>query len=363
MKQFIADNIKIIWLVSVITMTGALIIINNIVLSLLQKKWSKAKKFSSVIDVLKRLIKFFLIFFGMGLLSYLFFEENTYAFINESLVRIIWIALVLFTTILGLAFSQNYFQNKIDSLSRRDNGDITSFKYANYLSTFAIYLLGGILIALSIPALKNVAASAMAGAGVFALVAGVAAQEGIANLVGGLFIAFFKPFRIGDVIKIGSQIMGTVEDINLRHTVINSFQNKRVIIPNAIINKENITNFYMTEAKICEWIEVGISYDSDIEKAIEIMREECERHPFCMDNRSPQEKENKHPIVDVQVVELGESSVNLKAWVWCATYITGFKMRNQLNKSIKLRFDKDSIEIPFPHRTLVFKNAPVHFTP
>ena len=147
-----------------------------------------------------------------------------------------------------------------------------------------------------------------------------------------------------------------MEDLTLRHTVINNFQNKRVIIPNAIINKENITNYYLGEYKICEWVEVGISYDSDIDKAIALIQEEAEKHPHLLDNRTPKEKEDSKPKVDVQVVGLGDSSVNLKAWVWAASFQTGFKMRNDLFKAIKQRFDAEGIEIPFPHRVLVYKN-------
>jgi small-conductance mechanosensitive channel len=170
-----------------------------------------------------------------------------------------------------------------------------------------------------------------------------------------LVIAFFKPFRIGDVIKIGADIMGRVEDVNLRHTVINNFQNKRIVIPNAVVNKENIVNYYLGEFKICEWIEVGISYDSDMDKAIKILQETCETHPLCMDNRTPQAKEKGDPKVDVQVIGLGDSSVKLKAWVWAASYQTGFNMRNKLYKTIKERFDQEGIEIPFPHTTVVLK--------
>jgi len=63
------------------------------------------------------------------------------------------------------------------------------------------------------------------------------------------------------------------------------------------------------------------------------------------------------PKVDVQVVALGDSSITLKAWVWSASYLTGFKMRNQIYKSIIEDFDKSSIEIPFPHTSVVFKNS------
>jgi len=355
MKELLLNNIQIVWFISVILSTFLLVTISKYTLSFIKRKWSRGAEFSSLFTRLAKINKVFLIVLCLGLLSYLFLDKETHSFMNRNIVRIIWIGTVSIITVISASISSHYFDKRMSLVSRRDKGDVTTYKYLNYLANFFIYLTGLILIALSIPGLKSIAAAAAGSAGVLALIAGVAAQEGIANLAGGLFIAFFKPFRIGDIIKIGDGIMGKVEDLNLRHTTINNFQNKRIIIPNAIINKENITNYYLGEYKMCEWIEVGISYDSDIDSAMEIIRQECESHKYCIDNRTEQEKSKNIPKVDVQVIGLGDSSVNLKAWVWCASYLTGFKMRNDLYRSIKQRFDKEGVEIPFPHTTVVFK--------
>src|SRR5690606_38509737 len=128
--------------------------------------------------------------------------------------------------------------------------------------------------------------TALGGAGVIALIAGVASQEALANLVGGLFIISFKPFKLGDVVKLSDSIVGTVVDITLRHTVLRNVENKRIVIPNAIMNKEKIINYNLGELKNCDRLEIGISYDSDIDLAKTIMREECEKHPLILDNRS-----------------------------------------------------------------------------
>lgn len=356
METFIQQNKELVWVVLVLLFTLFMIFVSTKTLHLVERKLIRSQRYTSVFVSLRRISRAFFVILGIGLISYLFVNESTYAIINQNILRIIWIALVIMVTVILAAFSKGYFYNKIERLSRRDQGDVTLYKYLNYLSTAIIYLIGFILIAATIPALSNFATAAGASAGVFALIAGVAAQEGISNLIGGLFIAFFKPFRIGDIVKIGPNIMGRVEDVNLRHTVINNFQNKRIVIPNAIVNKENIVNYYLGEFKICEWIEVGISYDSDMDKAMKIVRETCEAHPLCMDNRTPQEKEKGDAKVDVQVVSLGQSSVQLKAWVWAASYQTAFNMRNQLYKTIKERFDQEGIEIPFPHTTVVLKN-------
>jgi small-conductance mechanosensitive channel len=88
---------------------------------------------------------------------------------------------------------------------------------------------------------------------------------------------------------------------------------------------------------------------------MKIMREESEKHPNCYDNRTEEEKKNKEPIVKVRVIGFGNSSVNLRAWVWSEDAGKGFVMACDLNKSIKERFDKEGVEIPFPYRTIVYK--------
>lgn len=357
MKEFILLHKEIFWIVGVSLFTLLMLLVSSKTLSLIERKWKGASTYASAFRSLRKISKIFLTLLGIGLISYLFVDESFYPILNDNIVRVIWFGFVLTVTVVLAAMSKVYFSNKINSISHRDAGDITLYKYLSYLVLALIYLIAIFLMALSVPALSNIATAAGASAGAIAIVAGVASQEGISNLVGGLFIAFFKPFRIGDIVKIGNSPMGRVEDVNLRHTVIKDFQNIRIIIPNAIVNKENISNYDMIETKNCEWIEVGISYSSDMDKAIAVLRGICENHPLAMDLRTEQEKELGVPKVDVQVIGLGNSSIKLKAWVWSTSYLKGFEMRNQIYKSIKEGFDEAGIEIPFPHTTVVLKKG------
>lgn len=357
MSQYMTEHKEIVWLAIVAIFTFVMLfLVKNIFKFFIKKAEKKGGKGIELLNTLRRIFKMFFGILGIGLASYAFFQKELHTVINENLLRAIWIMVVMLATVITVAIIQSYFTRKIAATSRRDKQDPTTYKFLSYLVTFAIYFLGILLAAVAIPALRTLAQSMLAGAGVIAVIAGVAAQEGISNLIGGIFIVFFKPFRIGDVIKVGDQIVGTVEDLNLRHTVINNFQNKRVVIPNATMNKENIINYYLGEYKTCEWVEVGISYDSDIDKAMAIMVEESQNHTSFYDNRSKGQKDKDLPAVDVKVIGLGDSSVNIRAWVWAATYQTAFNMRNDLYKSIKQRFDAEGIEIPFPHRTLIHKN-------
>ncbi len=186
-------------------------------------------------------------------------------------------------------------------------------------------------------------------------IAGLAAQQAFSNIISGIFIVIFKPFRVGDLIRVGQSHYGIVEDITLRHTVIQNFENKRVIVPNAVISADTVINESIVDSKVCRFIEYGISYDSDIDLAISIIQDVAMHHKYFFDNRTKAEKKSGLPAVVIRVSSFGDSSVNLKALVWTRDPLNAFEMHSDINKEVKRRFDNEGVEIPFPYRTVVFK--------
>lgn len=87
-----------------------------------------------------------------------------------------------------------------------------------------------------------------------------------------------------------------------------------IVIPNAIINKEKLINYDLGERICCQWVEVEISYDSDIDLAKHIMREECEDHPNLLDYRNELDKYNNEKKVVIRVINFGDSAITLTAW-------------------------------------------------
>lgn len=235
--------------------------------------------------------------------------------------------------------------------------DATQYKFLSHFISGLVYFFGILLALYSIPALRGLATSIFAGSGVLAIIIGFASQQAFANIVGGIFIAVFKPFRLGDRVKfVDKDVIGIVEDITLRHTVIRTFDYKRIIVPNSVINSEVLENANIIDQKTQEFFEIGISYDSDVNKAMQIIKEEALKHPLFINNRTEEEIDNNKESVKVRVIGFGESSVNLRAYVWTNSPTDAFIVGCDLNKSVKERFDKEGIEIPFPYRTIVFKN-------
>lgn len=241
--------------------------------------------------------------------------------------------------------------------SSQDPEDLTRYRFLRNGVRLIVGTLAFIGIIYSIPSLKQFAVTLFAGAGILVAFIGLAAKDAFGNIISGIFIVSFKPFRVGDLISVGDKYTGTVEDITLRHTVLNTFENRRIIIPNAIISDEVITNSHIRDAATCEFIEVGISYESDLDKAMAVMAEECTQHPSCLDRRTVDELEQGVPVVAVRLVRIEDSSLVLRASVWGKDPLTSRLMRHDLNRAIKLRFDKEGVDIPYPHRTITFKDG------
>lgn len=234
--------------------------------------------------------------------------------------------------------------------------DPTQYKFLSNALGFIIYTVALIIVFMSIERLKEFGLALFASAGILAAIIGFASQAAFSNIVSGIFIVIFKPFRVGDIIKVATNA-GIVEDITLRHTVIQDFENKRLVIPNSIISSETIHNYNIIEDLVCNHIHFGISYDSSVDLATKIIQEEAMAHRNFIDKRTDEDKAEGDPAVMVRLIEFGESSLNLRAYVWTADPIKGFELKCDINKSIKERFDREGIEIPFPYRTIVYKEA------
>lgn len=278
------------------------------------------------------------------------------SFEGVGLGRLILIICVLVGTFLFATIIRKLLHRAIQKSEKYMHSRKTGLMFTKHIVTALIYLLGFSVAIYLIPPLQTLAISMFAGAGILAVVAGFASQAAFSNIVSGIFIAIFKPFRVGDTIKFGERV-GRVEDITLRHTVVRNFENKRYIVPNSVISNEVIENYHIDDEKICRFVDFGISYDSDIDKAMKIMQKEARKHPNFIDNRDAKEIKEGTPDVSVRVIGFGDSSVNLRAWVWAQSPQKAFEMGTDLNKSIKERFDKEGIEIPFPYRTIVYKDS------
>lgn len=208
-----------------------------------------------------------------------------------------------------------------------------------FLQSFISIALKAILFVLVVTQLGVKSSSLVAIVGAAGLAIGLALQGSLANFAGGVLILLFKPFKVGDWIS-AQGVDGSVKEITIFTTKLNTFGNQVAIIPNGQLSNNNIIN-YNAENTRRDKIDVGIGYGSNIKKAKDILLQIC----------SDCENIMKEPIPEVYVGELADSSVNLTLRFWANNDVF-WPAHFYVMEEIKNRFDAEGIEIPFPQRVV-----------
>lgn len=217
------------------------------------------------------------------------------------------------------------------------------------VSIVLVWVVGIFLICKSVPSLSSVSQTIAASSGLAAIVLGLAAQESFSNILAGFMISAFKPFEIGDRISIsGEDINGFVESINLRHTIIRTYTNVSIIIPNSVIGAAKIENSTLTDG-ISYPIELTVAYEDDDKRmrAMQIMEEVVMAHPLFYDNRSKSDVESGVPATRALCTGFDESGIRLKILMWTKTFVDNPIACSDCRMEILRRFEKEGIEIPY----------------
>lgn len=227
--------------------------------------------------------------------------------------------------------------------------DQTGSRFASRILKVIMYTFVIVIVGAQIIPLKNLSVSLLAGSGIVVLIIGFAAQEAFSNIIAGFFISFFRPYSVGDLVHLPSEnISGSIEDINLRHTIIRTYTNQAVVIPNNTMNKITIENRILGDKRSRNYFEMPIAYDSDIDLARQIMTEAIMKHPNLLDVRTPAQIANQEPLFKVILVRLDDYAMVLRAVLWSADFSSGWVMLNDLREQIKKEFDAAQIIIPLP---------------
>lgn len=214
-----------------------------------------------------------------------------------------------------------------------------------FASIIHIFFIGVTLfIALSILQLDKAVTSILAGAGIIGLALAFAFQDIAANFMSGIFISFRRPLRIGDIVKLGDY-MGKVVEINLRDTVLRTFQGQTVIIPNKDVFQNPIENYSLLGKRRID-LTVGVSYGEDLERVRDVTL-------AAVKNISGVSEEDE---ITLFFREFGDSSINflLRIWIKSAEQPEYLRVQSETIINIKKAYDAHKITIPFPIRTLDF---------
>lgn len=179
-------------------------------------------------------------------------------------------------------------------------------------------------------------AALLASAGV---AVGMALSGNLQNLAGGIVILLFRPFKVGDYIEAQGQ-GGTVREIQIFHTILNSSDNKKIYVPNGSLSSGNIVNYSKEELRRLEFV-VGIDYGEDVEKVRRVLREIVDADERVLQSPEP----------FIVLGELAASSVNIKMRVWVKSE-NYWSVFFETNEKIYNEFNNRGINFPFPQLTV-----------
>jgi small-conductance mechanosensitive channel len=250
-------------------------------------------------------------------------------------------SVIFFTTVIILAVivakivTLNLKKGLSDKVKKTDLDILLKVTY------YTIVLLA---VVIALPALDIELSGLLVAGGFAGLVVGFASQSVVSNLVSGLFLIIERPVKIGDEIGIGD-IGGYVEDIRFLSTIVRKYDGVSARIPNEKVFTSNITNYVANAVRRVEYT-VGISYDSDANRAIEGIRMVLNAHPFVL----------QRPDSEIFINALAESSIDIKVKFWVPS-TRWYRMQSELLGAIRMQLEKDGVKIPFPQRTIWFAGA------
>lgn len=229
----------------------------------------------------------------------------------------------------------NVFTHRVGRLLAIRNADLALQHFVTSLANIALK----VMLIVSVASMIGVATTSFVAAiGAATLAIGLALQGSLANFAGGVLILLFRPFRIGDWIE-AQGTSGTVDSIQIFHTVLRTGDNKTVIVPNGILSNGIITNTNRQPTRKVVF-DVGVDYEADLQKAREVLLELAKDPRVLAD-----------PEAVAVVSTLGDSSItiSLRCWTKTSDYWDVMFLFNELARD---RLKAAGIDIPFPQRVI-----------
>ena len=185
--------------------------------------------------------------------------------------------------------------------------DRTVVAFLTQLAQITVYLLAFIFYANLIPELRSLGTALLASVSVVSVIIGLAAQPTLGNLIAGIALMLYRPFRVGDRMQINAPTgveLGTVESLTLGYTVLQTFDNRRIVVPNSVMVSQITVN--LTHSRVLAQVPISVDYAADVEQARRILMELAEHHPLVQ------------AVVSCPITQLDNAGVTLSLRVWCA---------------------------------------------
>lgn len=248
--------------------------------------------------------------------------------------EVYWCILIIILVLIFNRINKSLF----NSILKRRNK--IHLKFMRSVISVLIYAAGIYGILGQFEFTEKLTGSLLTSSSIIVAVAIFAAQESLNDILSGVMLSWSRPFEIGERVQIiGLNITGIVEDITVRHTVIRTFNHSKIIIPNSVLNKQVIENNSSSDSRVGSFLDVIISYGSDLDKAIGILEELVSSHELVLIT--------EETPIKVVVRELTENGVALRVQIWTADVGANFEACSDLRKSLLAKFKENNIEVPY----------------
>lgn len=237
----------------------------------------------------------------------------------------------MFVLMIGFGIT-NILIRMLANVLNKSKIDRSLHSFIKSLSSISLRVIIAIMAAtmIGVPPTAFIAILSAAG-----LAIGLALKDSLSNFAGGIIILMSRPFTIGDFIDIGGY-MGTVKDMQLLYTVLNTVDNKQITIPNGELANGKIINYSAEKTRRVDLI-FGVSYDDDIQKVKDVLTKIIMEHELTF----------KEPEPLIRVVAYQDSSVDFAVKVWCQSE-DYWSIYYDVQEQVKEAFDEAGISIPFP---------------
>jgi small-conductance mechanosensitive channel len=248
---------------------------------------------------------------------------------------VVMVVIVLYLTTLISWVIQAFVESQVMTPRKMDVGVKESLKRLTHYGLFTI----GFLVAVSMAGLDLQKFTILAGA--LGVGIGFGMQNIVNNFVSGLILLFERPVKIGDTVTIGED-WGTISRIGLRSTVVETFDRSEIIVPNADLISQKVTNWTFSSKIVRVNLPVGVAYGSPLEKVLEVLNKAAREHPDVL----------TYPEPNSIFESFGNSSIDFKLRFWVHTIDDRMRIRSDVAVIIDRLFREEGVTIPFPQQDL-----------
>ncbi|WP_456317504.1 mechanosensitive ion channel family protein [Solobacterium moorei] len=264
------------------------------------------------------------------------FENGAVGFIITFLITVV--IAKIFTTIL---------EKLVDHAMKKDARASMPFKYLLKILRTVIYVIATFAILMNVKPLQSVSTAILGATSVMTVVVGLAAQETFGNFIAGFFIVIYQPFHVGDMVNLPEKnISGTVIEITFRHTILNTIENTKIIVPNSTMNSAIVEDKAFGQKTYIRYLVLSVAYNTDIDKLERVITDVVVNTDGVIDTRSAEAKEKNLPI-NITVNEFLDSGIQIRFPFTTKSLGKSVETASKIRKALLVAFRENGIEIPY----------------